>query len=194
MNALRIELFPEAEVPRHFREQVVALQDHAWPGEEPSGVEPWHDPALMPRSMLLVGEDGRVLVALDILSKELEHAGERWSASGLAAVVTDPAERGRGLGRTLVAAARDVIASSGVDVGLFTSDRGLRTFYERAGWEHLPGTVLVGGTAEDPFPSNGEGFDKVTIGGFFTARAHARHTAFIGARIDLYPGAIDRLW
>jgi aminoglycoside 2'-N-acetyltransferase I len=93
MSALEIQMFPEADVPRDLREQKVALQDRAWPAAEPSGVEPWHDPSLAPRSMLLVGEDGRVLAALDVLSKELEHAGERWSASGLAAVVTPQAER-----------------------------------------------------------------------------------------------------
>jgi GNAT superfamily N-acetyltransferase len=144
--------------------------------------------------MLLVGADGRVLAALDILSKELEHAGERWSASGLAAVVTDPAERGRGFGRTLVAAARELVASSGVDLGLFTCDRDLRLFYERAGWEVLPGTVLVGGTEDAPFPSDDPGFDKVTVGGFFSARARAGREAFLGARIHLFPGTIDRLW
>jgi hypothetical protein len=52
--------------------------------------------------------------------------------------------------------------------------------------------VVVGGTPEDPFPS--DAFDKVTLGGFFTERARARRDAFVGARIELYPGAIDRLW
>ena len=87
-----------------------------------------------------------------------------------------------------------MIGSSGADIGLFTCDTPLRTFYERGGWEYLPDTVLVGGTADDPFPSDGESLDKVTLGGFFSARARARQDAFIGVRIDLYPGAIDRLW
>jgi len=113
MTELRIEVFPEAEVPLPLRLQVVALQDQAWPVEEPSGPAPWHDPALSPMSMLLVRGD-RVLAALDILSKTIEHAGERWAASGLSAVVTDEVERGRGYGGRLVVAARAWIAGSGV--------------------------------------------------------------------------------
>jgi GNAT superfamily N-acetyltransferase len=191
MTDLRIEVFPETDVPLALRRQMVALQDQAWPVPAPSGPAPWHDRLLSPVSMLLVRED-RVLAALDILSKELEHAGERWAASGLSAVVTDEAERGHGYGTRLVVAARERIAAGEADVGLFTCDRELLAFYERAGWEHLPGTTIVGGTPEDPFPSDALG--KVTLGGFFSARAKARREAFVGAQIHLYPGAIDRLW
>jgi GNAT superfamily N-acetyltransferase len=191
MTDLRIEVFPETDVPLALRRQMVALQDQAWPVPAPSGPAPWHDPALSPVSMLLVRE-GRVLAALDILSKDLEHAGERWVASGLSAVVTDEAARGQGYGGRLVVAARERIATGGADIGLFTCDRALLAFYERAGWEHLPGTSIVGGTPEDPFPSDALG--KVVLGGFFSARARARRDAFVGAAIQLYPGDIDRLW
>jgi GNAT superfamily N-acetyltransferase len=172
---------------------MVALQDEAWPPERPSGPEPWHDPALRPLSMLLV-EDGRVLAALDVLSKELAHRGERYAASGLSAVVTRRAERRRGHGTRLVRAARERIESSGADLGIFTCDRHLQGFYERAGWELQPGTVLVGGTPDDPFPSDREGFDKVTLAAFFTPRARAHAGEFVGCRVELYPGTIDRLW
>lgn len=194
MSTLRVTTFKEADVPGVLRVQMVRLQDRVWPGDEPSDGRPWHDPALAPLSMLLVRDDNTVLAALDILSKELEHAGERWSASGLAAVVTDEAERGRGHGSQLVGEAYKRIESSGVDIGLFTCDAPLQAFYERAGWEHLPNTVLIGGTPDDPFPSDQDGFDKVTLGSFFSERAQARRDAFVGARIELYPGPIDRLW
>jgi GNAT superfamily N-acetyltransferase len=193
VSELRMMTFPEAEVPVELRGQMLALQDQAWPAVETIG-GPWHDPALAPVSALLVRDDGKVLAALDVLSKEVEHAGDRWSASGLAAVVTDEAERGHGYGGRLVAEARRSIAASCVDIGLFTCDAPLLGFYERAGWEHLPGTVLIGGTPDDPFPSDGDGFDKATLGGFFSGRAQAQREAFFGVRIELYPGSIDRLW
>jgi aminoglycoside 2'-N-acetyltransferase I len=191
MTDLHIEAFPEAGVPSTLRRQMVAIQDEAWPVDEPSAPAPWHDPALAPVSMLLV-RGHRVLATLDIVSKELEHAGERWSASGLSAVVTAGEERGHGYGGQLVVAARERIADSGVDLGLFTCDPELQGFYERAGWEYLPGTVLLGGTPKDPLPSDTLG--KVAIGAFFSQRARARRDAFVGARIELYPGVIDRLW
>jgi GNAT superfamily N-acetyltransferase len=183
--------FPEAEVPHALRVQVLRLQEQAWPGEEPVQPGPVHDPALRPLSLLLV-EDGRVLSALDVLSKELRHAGASFAASGLSTVVTDEALRGRGHGRTLVEAARDAIEASGADVGIFTCDRPLQAFYERAGWELLPGAVLVGGTPEAPFPS--DRFDKVTLARFFSAHGQRHAPAFAHARIALHPGEIDRLW
>jgi GNAT superfamily N-acetyltransferase len=189
--SMRIVAYPEAGVPLELRLQVVALQDEAWPGTAPSGPEPWHDPALSPLSMLLV-RDRVVLSALDILSKELEHAGHRFAASGLSAVVTGRANQGRGYGSRLVAAAREQIERSGSDLGIFTCDRHLQAFYERAGWEVLPGTVLVGGTREAPFPS--DQFDKVTMARFFTPRASTLAGTFVGSRIPLYPGDIDKLW
>jgi aminoglycoside 2'-N-acetyltransferase I len=180
--------FPEADVPSALRVQVLALQERAWPL---SGVAPGHDPALASVSMLLVDE-GRVLSALSILSKEIVHAGERWAASGLSAVVTDEAVRRRGHGLRLVEAARGRIAESGADLGLFTCDRPLRGLYERAGWRVLAGTVLVGGTPAEPFPS--DLFDKVTLAAFFSTRARRRAPLFEHSRIELFPGTIDRLW
>jgi aminoglycoside 2'-N-acetyltransferase I len=143
---MTIESFPEAEVPPGLRLQVLALQRQAWPREGPLRLCATHDPALQPVSLLLV-EDGRVLAALDVLSKRIAHRGQEYAASGLSTVVTDAALRRRGYGRTLVEAGREAIEASGADVGLFTCDRPLQAFYQAAGWQLLPGTVLVGGTA-----------------------------------------------
>ncbi|MEX2984702.1 GNAT family N-acetyltransferase [Streptomyces sp. C36] len=145
--------------------------------------------------------------ALDILSKDITHAGRSYRAAGLSAVVTAAAHRGKGNGRQLVAAARELIAGSGslpsapkanpmpkADLALFTCDRPLRAFYESAGWEHLDGTALIGGTPHAPFPSDQPGFDKVTMAGFFTERATRHAAEFRRSRIALYPGEIDRLW
>jgi GNAT superfamily N-acetyltransferase len=127
-----------------------------------------------------------------VLTKEFEHAGERWLAGGLSRVVTDRARRRSGHGRTLVAAALAELRASGVDLGLFTCDRPLRAFYESAGWQELPGAVLVGGTPKAPFPS--DQWDKVTMGAFFTSRARAAAARFTQSRIGLYPGSVDKLW
>jgi len=91
-----------------------------------------------------------------------------------------------------VEAARELIAASGADLGIFTCDLPLQAFYERAGWKVLPDTMLVGGTPETPFPS--DQFEKVTMACFFSTRALERAETFIGCRIELYPGEIDKLW
>ena len=169
----------------------MALQDEAWPQDEPSGPGPTHDPALRPVTMLLV-DDGRVVSSLDILSKDVFHAGHRYAASGLSTVVTGEADRGKGYGRRLVVAAREAIEASGADLGIFTCDSPLQAFYESAGWQVLPATVLVGGTLAAPFPS--DQFDKVTLARFFSGKALDHAHDFVGCRIALYPGEIDKLW
>ncbi|MFI9721341.1 GNAT family N-acetyltransferase [Streptomyces sp. NPDC052396] len=185
---MQVRTFAADEVPAALARQAEALAEREWPG---GGA---HDPALRPVAMLLVSAEREVVAALDVLSKELVHRGRACRASGLSAVVTDPARRGRGHGRHLVAAAREFIARSGADIGLFTCDRPLRAFYESAGWEALEGTVLIGGTPGDPLPGDAPGFDKVTMAGFFSAQVKRDAASFRNARIALHPGVIDRLW
>lgn len=189
---MRIVSYAEAGVPRDLRQQVVRLQDLAWPPDTPSGPGPWHDPTMSAVSLLVVDDADRVLSALDVLSKPLVHAGQTFAASGISAMVTDPALRGRGHGRALAVAARKYMATNGADLGIFTCDADLKAFYGSAGWRHLAGSVLIGGTPNDPFPSDVLG--KVVMAEFFTAKARDAEPAFVGARIGLYPGESDRLW
>ncbi|MGW2023825.1 GNAT family N-acetyltransferase [Streptomyces decoyicus] len=189
-----IVTFPEADVPPDLRTQVSELRDEAWPPDSSSAPGTFaHDPALRPVSMLLV-DGATVLAALDILSKQLVHDGERFRAAGLSTVVTRGSARGQGNGRRLVTAAREAMAAMNLDIGLFTCDRPLRSFYESAGWQHLPGAVLVGGTPLAPFPSDRPGFDKATMADFFSPRGRRHRSSFPHSRIELYPGEIDRLW
>jgi len=206
---VEIFVWPEADVPPDLRRQVIAIEDQVWPPVQPTdqatdqaadqpadqpaqaGTMHGHDPALRPVSMLLV-EDGRVRSALAVLSKQITHCGRRYAASGLSAVVTDPNCRGKGYGRQLAEAARLEMAARGADLGIFTCDPPLRSFYEPAGWQWLPGTVLVGGTPAAPFPSDQLG--KITMGCFFSARARRSASIFLGCRVELYPGVIDKLW
>ncbi|MGV4981124.1 GNAT family N-acetyltransferase [Streptomyces sp. NRAIS4] len=194
---MHILSFPEQATPGHLRVQVRELQEQAWPsrpGSPAPADAPSHDPALRPLSMLLVDEESTVLAALDILSKEIVHTGRRYAAGGLSTVVVGRKSRGRGYGRRLVAAAREAMITRGLDVGLFTCDSLLQAFYESAGWRVLPGTVLIGGTPGDPFPSDQPGFDKVTMADFFSADARQAEPSFHHSRIELYPGTIDKLW
>ncbi|MEV5876274.1 GNAT family N-acetyltransferase [Streptomyces sp. NPDC052101] len=194
---MRILSFPEQATPFPLRVQVRELQEQAWPsppGSLAPADAPSHDPALRPLSMLLVDEDEKVLAALDILSKEIVHAGRRYAAGGLSTVVVGRESRGHGHGRHLVAAAREAMSTGGFDLGLFTCDSVLQGFYESAGWRVLPGAILIGGTPEDPFPSDRPGFDKVTMADFFSTDARRTEASFRHSRIELYPGQIDKLW
>jgi aminoglycoside 2'-N-acetyltransferase I len=190
---MEIVSFPQEEVPPPLRRLVRRLQLQAWPTYKPLDLGPTHDPALRPVSMLLV-DNGHVVAALDILSKEISHGGHLYAASGLSTVVTDEELRGKGYGRQIVEAAYAAIEASGIDLGIFTCDVPLKGLYERAGWRVLPGTVLIGGTPDAPFPSDQDSFDKVTIARFVSKRARHEQGSFLRARIGLYPGEIDKLW
>ncbi|AUG78167.1 acetyltransferase [Kitasatospora sp. MMS16-BH015] len=190
---MHILSYPEAAVPPALRAQVWALQEEAWPSGDPDpGLS--HDPELDPQTLLLVDEDGQLLAALDLLTTDFEHAGRVFRALGLSTVATYRAHQGRGHGRRLVEEALARIRRSGADLGLFTCDHRLRPFYEGAGWQPLPGSVILGGTPEDPFPSDSPGFAKTVMADFCSPEALAARPAFENARIPLYPGLIDRLW
>ena len=186
-----ILIFKKSEVSGDLQMQVAALINSAWPGlYSPPGVH-LHDPLLSPVSMLLV-DQGKVLSSLVILSKRITHCGQNYAASGLSSVVTLKEARGKGHGRRLVIAAREFIRSQDKDLGIFTSDAYLRPFYESCGWQVLPNSVLIGGTADQPFAS--DQFDKVTYASFFTQKAIEKAESFRNSRIALYPGLIDKLW
>jgi GNAT superfamily N-acetyltransferase len=191
-GSVKVRSWPASLVPAELRAQVVALQEQAWPSDDPAAAQGVaHDPALRPVSLLLV-DDGTVVAALDILSKVVIHRGRRFAASGLSTVVTDRERRRQGHGRRLVTAAGDALRDGGADLGIFSCDRPLRPFYESAGWCVLPGAVLVGGTPKEPFPS--DRLDKVVLARFFSARARSCAGWFDRARIELFPGPIDKLW
>ena len=101
----------------------------------------------------------------------------------MSGVLTVPAFRGKGYGERVVRAATAFMEQDGADIGLFTCDPPLRTFYERCGWTLLEGASLVGGTRTRPFPSDTLG--KITFARFFSARAQAHRNDFVGAAIWL---------
>jgi predicted GNAT family N-acyltransferase len=152
-----------------------------------------HDQSLSPVTYAWL-QGQRVVATLDVLSKEISHAGHDYRASGLSWVLTDPEARHHGHGRDLVSAVRNELSRQPVDLVIFTCDTPLRAFYESAGFEQLPGTVIVGGVPDQPFPSDQPGFDKVTMAALLSPRAKEAHAGFAHARIPLYPGTTDKLW
>jgi GNAT superfamily N-acetyltransferase len=189
----KIAIFAAADTPTEYRVQIDALERDAWPAVPAGTALDGHDPRLNPTTVVLVA-DTTVLAALTILSKLLVHGDHEYRAGGLSAVVTLSSARRQGHGVQLVETVRTLMSDHGFDIGLFTCDRPLQAFYEKAGWEVLPGTVLIGGTPDAPFPSDQPGFDKVTLGSFFSEPAKMQRASFDHTRIGLYSGSIDKLW
>jgi GNAT superfamily N-acetyltransferase len=146
---------------------------------------------MQPVAMLLQ-VDGTAVASLFVLTKEIRHAGAPYRASGLRAVVTDPGHRGKGYGLRLVRAAHDLVRDRGDDLMLFTCDPELVPFYEAAGSRVLPGTVVLGGTPEQPVRS--DDFGKVTLAALFSEQARSAAASFEQSEIALHPGARETLW
>lgn len=177
--------YPQGELSLPLKAQVIALLDT----ERPSALtiaerlsQPLHDPNRHPLDLLLM--EGDIVVSyLAIPSTIISLAGYTYKASGLSGVITHPLNRHRGYGRQLVTAARDLIAASDADIGVFTSDPPLVSFYVGCGWTLMGDTSIVGGTRERPFPADELG--KRTLMGFFSAQAKQHRRDFVGASLHL---------
>jgi len=207
-------------LPPDLKAGVIEVLEGAWPTGRPLEeriTRPLADRSHAPVSMLLVqdtparlseaeqaesddsgaGTAPIVLAYLTIPTKTITQAGHTYTASGLSAVSTHPSHRGHGHGATLVHAAYEHIAASGVDLAVFTCDEPLAAFYQAAGWTLMPTTVVVGGTAEAPFRADTlrspEGFRKVTFMAFFSKAASTRRPDFESADVHLHLRPND-LW
>lgn len=190
---LRIEAYPQDEVPPLLQVQAEALLNRIW--QPPEGLSSWapHDPSADPVSLFLL-EESLVVASLEVLALPLSFDGTTFLACGLSRVRVLPERRGEGLGLLIVRAAYDVIEESGADLAIFTCDTPLTGFYEQAGFAVLEGTVLEGGSPGHPYPSDQDGFDKAVVAAFLTDHGRAHRDAFRHARVPLHPGEIDLLW
>lgn len=180
-----IATWPERSIPRDIKAQALALMRAEWPAAFTGARterESLHDLASNPTCMAVLVE-GRLASYCGIVWKPIEHAGERYAAYGLSAVLTAPAVRRQGYGRRLIDAATRFMQDAGADIGVFTCDPPVRAFYEASGWTVLERTPLIGGTRAHPFPSDALG--KCTLMRFFSEHAQEHRATFIGAPIYL---------
>jgi GNAT superfamily N-acetyltransferase len=176
---------PEEELSDHLRSQTLSALRAEWPSAfsaAPVESTQLNDPALHAMIFSLV-VDGHLASHASVPWKMIEHRGEAYTACALSGVLTLPSFRDKGYGEQLVRAATAFMEQDGADVGLFTCDPPLRTFYERCGWSLLEGAWLVGGTRARPFPSDTLG--KLTFGRFISRRGQARKNDFAGTPIWL---------
>jgi aminoglycoside 2'-N-acetyltransferase I len=182
---IEIIVCPEAKLPDDLRTQTLKALRDEWLGAftgAKAGRTQLNDPALHAMIFSLV-VDSQLASHVSVPQKTIVHRGEPCRAYGLSGVLTVPAFRGRGYGEQVVRAATAFMEQDGADIGLFTCDPPLRTFYERCGWAVLERASLVGGTRAKPFPSNALG--KTTFARFFSACAQARRNDFVDTTIWL---------
>lgn len=185
--------FLQKDCPTSLREQIIVLMQHEWPQvfEGISGEIPWpENPETHPTSFVLI-EDNKVISHVAVPRKSIKHEEQTYKAFGLSEVMTDPSHRHQGFGLQLVKEATSFIQKNEPDIGLFTCQPALVSFYTQGGWEHIKNTNLIGGTRNKPFRSDSLGLS--TMIRFFSEKAQQNCSAFEGADVYLELGE-KMLW
>ena len=191
MSHLQILRYPQDLSSSLLREQLLALENMAWPpGPDDTGVFPV-EPDTYVTSFVLLSEDNTPLSHVAIRHTVLHHRAISYRVYGISEVVTHPAHRHRGYAARLLRQAAALIQQEGADLCLFTCTPSLVPLYAKNGWPLIPGACLVGGTRENPFRS--DSLHLVTVGAFYSARARLHQKEFTHTDICLELGE-NQLW
>ena len=191
MSRLQILRYPQDLFSSLLREQLLALENMAWPpGPDDTGVFPV-EPDTYVTSFVLLSEDNTPLSHVAIRHTVLHHRAISYRVYGISEVVTHPAHRHRGYAARLLRQAAALIQQEGADLCLFTCTPSLVPLYAKNGWPPIPGACLVGGTRENPFRS--DSLHLVTVGAFYSARARLHQKEFTHTDICLELGE-NQLW
>lgn len=189
----QMQQFLQQDSPTPLKEQIIELMQHEWPQVFAgiSGEIPFpENPDAHPTSFVLI-QDNAVICHVAVPWKYITHAGQTYKAFGLSEVMTHPSHRHQGFGLQLVKEATSFIQKNDPDIGLYTCQPNLVSFYTKGGWEHLKNTNLIGGTRNKPFRSDSIG--AVTMMRFFSEKAQQNRSAFEGTDVYLELGE-KMLW
>lgn len=139
---------------RRSRELSPEIKQKLGPGPDPFGMEAhplswrekeWH---------FFVDVDGEPVSHVGVLRHDVLVDGVPVPVAGLGGVITEPGFQGRGFAQELLREATAFMTDElGADFGFLFCLPRLVPFYERLGWQRLPGPVLIeqaGGTLESP--------------------------------------------
>ncbi len=177
LTMVELMTFPGEVLPADLKRQVLTCQRVQWPSgfvgqdrERDWIIRPHHHP-----THFLLVKDGVLMSHVGVVWKVLQHEGETYTTYGLSGVLTVPAFRRQGHGRTLVDAATEHIRRSEADIGLFMCPPNRRAFYAASGWIPMDQTTLLGGPRSAPYPSG-----ELTMMDFFSEKGKRGRSAFEG--------------
>lgn len=115
-----------------------------WEGKDPNDwFEKFNEDVVQPARFVRLDND-KIVSHAAVISRTVDHAGERLKLAGLGGVFTDEHHRGKNLGKQIVESATRYIDNEGYDLSVLFCMPHLKKFYERLGWEVVPNeNVLV---------------------------------------------------
>ena len=168
---MHIIFYPQQDSSPELREQILALEDRAWPSLRGA---PW--PQREHRVSLCGKENGLLIAHAAVAAAALSYKGQSYRAFGLCEVVVAPEYRGRGLALALIAAARETMQREGADLCVLTCEPELCGLYTRAGGRQMDRLSVCGGTAPGALHSDSLGL--CTLLSLFSPKAVSHQSDF----------------
>lgn len=144
----RVMSWNPEEMPDLIRVQILAYMREEWPegfvGDNlmRNWIHPSHD---HPRHFVGLLSDEVVAAHASALWREFTEYGERWKIGGLSGVFAYRHLQGEGWGKAVVEQATLYLHTLPLDAALFCTENKTVPFYEKLGWELLPGNPLSKG-------------------------------------------------
>lgn len=151
---IKLVQYPQTDSSENLKQQIIALQETAWPSEE---AKPWPSKPDIHITSFVLLDDDIAISHVAVVGKTINHKGNTYKTFGLSEVVTHPDYQKSGYGLQVIKEAAKYIGNNNPDISIFTCDPTVIPFYLLGGWSHLKGACLVGGTLEKPFRSDGLG-------------------------------------
>lgn len=165
-----------------LRKEINDYLNLIWPDHPAFTEKPAHNLDLHP--ICVLGWLDKILVAYAaILNKTINIAGQAYQVSGLSCVSSHPQYRGQGYAGQVVAQATRWIEENHADLGLFTCDPELASFYRRYGWRVADNIELIGNDKPNAISSLREG--KLVQIKILSERAHISAQNFRATTINL---------
>ena len=118
-------------------------------------------------------ENDLLISQVEVVWKDLEHAGQSYKTYGMTGVLTYPSFREQGYGRQVVDEATKYIESTDADIGMFHCSPTVQGFYAKCGWPPLENAITLKGDPEQPTVS-----EEVTLMRFYSEKGRRGKPAF----------------
>lgn len=181
MSKKKVDFIKYKDASPCLRKHFAKILNITWPGSFSNNYTS-HNLNLSPISFFVCVE-GCVVSYCVVLFKEIFHAGNSYRMAGLNCVCTQLEYRMQGYGSQIVKTATEFITNSDIDIGLFTCDTELSSFYVKHGWTIAKNVYVISGLY--PGRASSKDFNKVVLLHFFSEKSQKDRDYFHNTVINL---------